>query len=171
MKLQFKKFKGLYRLLRFELPLAAGICVVMGQLFALSAFAPPFTIAAGFLSVFLISSSILVMNDFFDVETDRINSPDRPIPSNLISANEALVFSLCLASGGFLISYFLGTTALIICCFLFVTGYLYNRFFKKSGILGNLIVSFSVGMTFIYGGATVGFPFHKIVVFFAIIAH
>ena len=31
------------------------------------------------------------------------------------------------------------------------------------------MVSFSVGMTFIYGGATVGLPFHKIVLFFALI--
>jgi geranylgeranylglycerol-phosphate geranylgeranyltransferase len=49
-------------------------------------------------------------------------------------------------------------------------GFLYNRYFKKSGLPGNLMVSFSVGMTFIYGGATVGLPFNKIVLFFFIIA-
>ena len=32
------------------------------------------------------------------------------------------------------------------------------------------MVSFSVGMTFIFGGLSVGLPFNKIVVFFAIIA-
>ena len=32
------------------------------------------------------------------------------------------------------------------------------------------MVSFSVGMTFIYGGATVGLPFHKVVLFFGLIA-
>ena len=30
-----EKLKGLFRLMRFELPFAAGVCVVMGQLFAL----------------------------------------------------------------------------------------------------------------------------------------
>jgi geranylgeranylglycerol-phosphate geranylgeranyltransferase len=32
------------------------------------------------------------------------------------------------------------------------------------------MVSFSVGMTFIYGGSSVGLPFHKMVLFFGLIA-
>ena len=91
-----KKLKGFLRLIRFELPFAAGVCVVMGQLFALGEFAPVAITAAGFLSVFLISASILVSNDYFDIETDKINAPDRPIPSNLVSLTEALSFSIIL---------------------------------------------------------------------------
>ena len=77
------KVKGLLKLIRFELPFAAGVCVVMGQIFARGEFASPYLTITGFLSVFLISASILVLNDYFDVETDRINSPDRPIPLDL----------------------------------------------------------------------------------------
>ena len=165
-----KKFKGLFRLLRFELPFSAGICVVMGQLFALGKFSSVFVTIAGFLSVFLISSSILVLNDYFDVETDKINAPKRPIPSMLVSASEALVFSLLLLIIGLFLSYSINLTVLLISIVLTMVGFLYNSYFKRSGFLGNLMVSFSVGMTFIYGGATVGLPFNKIVVFFAIIA-
>ncbi|MGA8263642.1 MAG: hypothetical protein WB779_04290, partial [Ignavibacteriaceae bacterium] len=57
--LAMKKLKGLARLLRFELPFSAGVCVVMGQLFALGKFASVFVTASGFFSVFLISASIL----------------------------------------------------------------------------------------------------------------
>jgi geranylgeranylglycerol-phosphate geranylgeranyltransferase len=165
-----KKFKGLFRLLRFELPFSAGICVVMGQLFALGEFSSVFVTIAGFLSVFLISSSILVLNDYFDVETDKINAPERPIPSMLVSASEALVFSLLLLIIGLFLSYSINLTVLLISIVLTMVGFLYNSYFKRSGFLGNLMVSFSVGMTFIYGGATVGLPVNKIVVFFAIIA-
>lgn len=53
---------------------------------------------------------------------------------------------------------------------LFIIGYLYNRFFKKSGLAGNLIVSFSVGMTFVYGAISVGMPFNKMAWYFGVIA-
>ena len=164
------KLKGLLKLLRFELPFSAGVCVVMGQLLALEEFASMSVIVFGFMSVFLISASILVMNDYFDVETDKINAPHRPIPSNLVTPNEALYFSLLLLFTGILLSYLINVTVLLISIVLAAIGFLYNRYFKKSGLPGNLMVSFSVGMTFIFGGASVGLSFHKMVLFFGLIA-
>jgi geranylgeranylglycerol-phosphate geranylgeranyltransferase len=165
-----RKIKGLIKLLRFELPFSAGVCVVMGQMLALGEFASiPITVF-GFASLFLISASILVMNDYFDVETDKINAPYRPIPSGLVSPAEALLFSLLLLFAGLFISYLINITVIVISIVLAVIGFLYNRYFKKSGLSGNLMVSFSVGMTFIYGGASIGLPFNKIVLFFGLIA-
>lgn len=165
-----KKINGLIKLIRFELPFSAGVCVVMGQLLALGYFAPISVTVFGFLSVFLISASILVMNDYFDVETDKINAPHRPIPSNLVTPNEALFFSFILLLIGIAFSYFISIATFIISIILALIGFLYNRFFKKSGLPGNLMVSFSVGMTFIYGGASVDLFFHKMVLFFGLIA-
>ena len=164
------KLKGLIKLLRFELPFSAGVCVVMGQMLALGKFASIFITLSGFVSVFLISASILVLNDYFDVETDRINAPHRPIPSNLVRPNEALFFSIFLLFTGLLLSYLINTTVLIISIVLSIIGFLYNRSYKKSGLPGNLMVSFSVGMTFIYGSASVGMPFNKIALYFGVIA-
>ena len=164
------KIKGLLKLLRFELPFSAGVCVVMGQLLALGEFASIHVTVFGFISVFLISASILVMNDYFDVETDKLNAPHRPIPSNLVTPNEALYFSLFLLFAGIILSYLISIIVFFISIVLAVIGFLYNRYFKKSGLPGNLMVSFSVGMTFIYGGASVGLPFHKMVLFFGLIA-
>jgi geranylgeranylglycerol-phosphate geranylgeranyltransferase len=164
------KIKGLLKLLRFELPFSAGVCVVMGQMLALGEFAEVHLILYGFLSVFLISASILVMNDYFDVETDRINAPHRPIPSNLVSPNEALYFSLLLLFTGILLGYLISIAVFLISIALAIVGFLYNRYFKKTGLPGNLMVSFSVGMTFIYGGSSVVLPFHKMVLFFGLIA-
>ncbi len=100
-KYKMNKLKGLIKLIRFELPFSAGVCVVMGQLLALGKFASIFLTITGFLSVFLVSASILVLNDYFDVETDKINAPHRPIPSNLVTTNEALLFSILLMLSGF----------------------------------------------------------------------
>ncbi len=164
------KVKGLFSLIRFELPFSAGVCVVMGQLLALGEFATVFITVSGFLSVFLISASILVLNDYFDIETDKINAPHRPIPSNLVSPSEALILSIMLLLIGLILSYLINITALLCSILLTVIGFLYNRKFKKSGLPGNLLVSFSVGMTFIYGGVSVGLPFNKMVLFFGVIA-
>jgi len=165
-----KKIIGLFRLLRFELPFSAGVCVVMGQLLALGKFASiPETVFA-FLSVFFVSSSILVLNDYFDVETDKINAPERPIPSNIVTRLEALLLSISLVLLGLILSYLLNVTAMLCVIVISIIGFLYNRKFKKSGLPGNLMVSLSVGMTFIYGGVSVGLPFNEIVWFFGVIA-
>lgn len=165
-----KKLKGLFRLIRFELPLAAAICVMLGQLFALGKFAPLYLTLSAALSVFLISASILVSNDYFDVETDKINAPHRPIPSKAVTSNEAVVLAVFLLMSGLILSYTISIEALLFSIGLTVIGLLYNRKFKRHGLTGNLMVSFSVGMTFIFGGLSVGLPFNKIVLFFALIA-
>jgi len=165
-----KKIKGLFSLIRFELPLAAGICVVLGQLFALGYFASLFLILTAALSVFFMSASILVSNDCFDIETDKINAPHRPIPSGLVSPSEALALAVFLFLAGLILSFTISIPALFFSIGLAIIGLLYNRKFKKVGLLGNLMVSFSVGMTFILGGLSVGLPFNKIVLFFAVIA-
>jgi geranylgeranylglycerol-phosphate geranylgeranyltransferase len=164
------KIRGLIKLLRFELPFSAGVCVVMGQLLARGEFASiPVTIFS-FTSVFLISASILVLNDYFDVETDKINAPSRPIPSGLVTSSQALYFSLFLLFAGLFLSFIINVVVLAISIVLGIIGFLYNRYFKKSGLPGNLMVSFSVGMTFVYGGASVGLPLNKMVLFFGLIA-
>ena len=58
-----RKFKGIIKLLRVELPFSAGICVVMGQMLALGELASIYITLFGFVSVFSISASILVLND------------------------------------------------------------------------------------------------------------
>lgn len=164
------KIKVLLKLIRFELPFSAGICVVMGQLLALGKFASILETLFGFLSIFSISASILVLNDYFDVETVKINAPERSIPSNLVTLSEALFLSIMLLSIGLVLSYLISVTALLCSIALLIIGFLYNQKYKKSGLLGNIMVSFSVGMTFIYGGVSVGLPFNKIVLFFGVIA-
>jgi len=165
-----RKLKGFWRLLRFELPFSAGMCVVMGQLLALGNFSSIYLTSFGFLSIFLISASILVLNDYFDVETDRINAPERALPSGLVSTGEALALSISLLATGFVFSYLIGFVTLIIAVVLSIIGLFYNRKFKKSGLAGNLMVSFSVGMTFAYGAMSVGLPFNKAALFYGLIA-
>ena len=36
----------------------------------------------------------MIFNDYFDLEVDRINAPQRPLPAGLLSQNEAIAFGL-----------------------------------------------------------------------------
>ena len=149
---------GFLRLFRFELPFAAGVCVVLGQFLALDSIPPLQEIVLGFLSVFFISATALILNDYFDLEIDRINAPHRPLPSGMVSKRDVLVLSFVVAFLGLMAAALLSLTALITILVVWIVGVLYNWRFKRSGLAGNLMVSFSVGMTFVFGGISVGQP-------------
>lgn len=164
------KILALWRLFRFELPLTAGVCVILGQLLALGGFPSVRQALFGFLAVFLISAAALILNDYFDLESDKINAPHRPLPAGLVTPRQVIVLFCAVTTLGFAASFLLGLTTLLVAVLVWGVGFLYNWRFKKAGLWGNLMVSFSVGMTFLFGGISVGQPFEKMVWFFALLA-
>jgi geranylgeranylglycerol-phosphate geranylgeranyltransferase len=162
------KFTGLYRLFRIELSFTAGICVLLGELLALSGLPSLAQALFGFLGIFCISSTALILNDYFDIETDRINAQHRPLPSGLVTQSEALGLSIVVALLGFFFGFIISVEVFLLALFVWAIGLLYNWRFKKVGLIGNLFVGFSVGMTFIFGGLVVGNPFEAVVWYLAI---
>jgi len=165
-----RKFTPYLTLFRFELPFAAGVCVVLGQVLALGTLPPVNKLLFGFGAVFFISASALILNDLFDIESDRINAPERPLPSGRVTPAGVIIQFGLVSILGFVLSYLISIPVLIIAAVLWMVAFLYNWKFKKAGIIGNLMVSFSVGMTFIFGGVSVGVPFDVLVWLFAVMA-
>ncbi len=163
-----RKWRGLFRLFRFELPFTAGVCVILRELLALGRLPAVTEIALGFLSVFFISSTALILNDYFDLETDRINAPERPLPSGLITERDVIFLSVAVTILGFITAFFISVEVFLVIVFVWAVGFLYNWRFKRTGFMGNLMVAFSVGMTFILGGIAVNKPFENLVWFFAV---
>ncbi len=98
-----------------------------------------------------------VLNDYFDVQIDRINKPDRPIPSGKIKRKSALLFSIILMVIGTVISFFISLQALLIASSAVILLLTYNaNLKKKAGIVGNITVSFTAALSVIYGGIAVG---------------
>jgi len=162
------KLHGLFGLFRFELSFSAGACVVLAEVLALGELPPLRLGLSGFLSVFSIAAAVLVLNDMFDIETDRINAPSRPLPAGLVTKPEALLLSVAAALSGCASALVIGFNAFIAACTMLLTGVLYNWKLKKYGLAGNLIVGFSVGMCFVYGGIAVDNPFEPVVLFLAV---
>jgi geranylgeranylglycerol-phosphate geranylgeranyltransferase len=163
------RLHGLWQLFRFELPFTAGVCVVLGSLLALGQFPTLTEIALGFFGVFFISAAALILNDYFDIESDRVNAPHRPLPAGLVTERDLILLAAAVTLLGFLTGYLVGPTALLVVIVVWLVGFLYNWRFKRSGLPGNLMVSFSVGMTFIYGGIVVGRPWETVVWFFGVL--
>ena len=161
------KIQGVFSLLRFELPFTAGVCVIFGELLALGRLPSLSEMVLGFLSVFCVSSAALILNDYFDVESDRINAPQRPLPAGLVTGREVVLLSVVVTLLGFVTAFMISMAVFIVVVPVWVAGFLYNWRFKTSGFIGNLIVCVSVGMTFILGGIAVNRPFEKLVWFFA----
>ena len=165
-----RKIKGIVQLFRPELPFSAGVCVVLGEVVALGGFPSARETILGFVCGFFISGSALVSNDYFDLEVDKVNSPDRPLPSGAVSPAETILLAAVAMIIGLAASFAISIPALILSIVFGLVGVLYNWRFKQEGLLGNLMVASSVAITFILGGLAVGRPFSAIVLFFSLTA-
>lgn len=153
-----------------ELPIAAGICVVAGELLALGHMPEVDVALLGFLTGFFISGFAMISNDYFDLEVDRINRPERPLPSGRVTTSELVVLTCAFTLCGFVTALLLSPLLLSVAVISWVIAILYNWKYKESGLPGNLMVSYSVAGTFIFGGFAAGEPFNGVVWVFGALA-
>ncbi|MTK63852.1 MAG: prenyltransferase [Methanobacterium sp.] len=144
------------QLIRPELPIAGGICVIAGQIIVLQSFPNLGVGLLGFLTGFLISSAAMITNDYFDLDVDKINHPQRPLPSGRVSLSEIKVLTSIFSILGFLTAALLGQLTLVLSVFLWTVAIMYNWKYKETGLLGNVMVAVSVTGFFIFGGLSVG---------------
>jgi len=162
------KIIGLIRLFRPELPFAAGVTVLVGEMVALGGLPSVRQALLGFTCAFLLSASALILNDVFDLEVDRVNAPERAIASGTVTVGEAVGLSVPVTLGGLAAAWAIGPSALVFGVFIWVIGFLYNWKFKRSGLPGNLMVAASVGSCFILGGMAVGELSNPMLLFMAL---
>ncbi|NTU78392.1 MAG: UbiA family prenyltransferase [Chloroflexales bacterium] len=165
-----QKARGVLQIFRPELPAAAGVCVLLGEVLALGAAPPLPTLGLGFACGFLLSGSALITNDYFDLEVDRINAPQRPLPAGILTPSEVMALGLVAALLGLAAAAAFSPLALGLSLIIWLLGFLYNWRLKAAGLWGNLVVATSVGITFVLGGMAVGRPWSPTVWIFALIA-
>ncbi|MHC1782255.1 MAG: UbiA family prenyltransferase [Anaerolineaceae bacterium] len=162
-----RKIFGMVSIFRPELPAAAAICVLAGQILAAGRLPSLSVGLLGFLCGFALSSAALILNDYFDYEVDLINHPNRPLPSGAVTRREVIGLTVVTTMVGLGAALALGLDALLIGIVFWVIGVLYNWRYKQTGLAGNLMVAASVGVTFVLGGVTMGEPWNPIVWTFA----
>ena len=111
----------------------------------------------GLFTYFFIAGSGNIINDYYDIEIDKINRPDRPIPRGSITLKQAMLLWIVTAIIGIVISIFhgflfnVGFLNIIFVLFMVFIGWLYAAWGKKSGFIGNIIVSVSFSIGLVYG--------------------
>lgn len=163
------KLRACAELVRMDLALGAGFFLVAGEILAVGGMPQKDLVLFGFLTLFFISGSANISNDYFDRDVDRINLPGRPLPSGRISGTELWVLFFLFTAAGLAGAAFLGPPVLAVVTVLWGISLLYNMKLKEYGFFGNLIVASCLGMMFITGGITAG-TINGVVLAFALLA-
>ena len=154
------KFKDSIEILRPINGLMGGLTVIIGILNTRIGILPLtliFNIIFGVLTYFFISGSSMIINDYYDVEIDKINRPERPIPRGSISLKQAKILWIVTLLIGIILSiihsllFNIGFLVPIIVVFMAFIGWFYAAWGKKSGFIGNIIVGISFSIGLIYG--------------------
>lgn len=112
---------------------------------------PSFIIST--VNTILIMSSSMVINDIFDIENDRINSPHRPLVTGVISVKEAVVFFIGLLSlTEFLNMRFLSPHLQNIVHLSIINILLYTPIYKKIPFIKNVFCAFMVAFSLFFSG-------------------
>lgn len=95
------------------------------------------------------------MNDYFDREVDKINHPERVIPSGKLTEKHVWNFSFALFFLGAILTIFINFYCILIYLIAGILMYSYEKNLKNIGFIGNITISFLVALTFLYGGFVV----------------
>ena len=99
-----------------------------------------------------------IINDIFDIEIDKINRPTRPLPSGILTINEAyILFLICFVISGILVVS-IGQIVVIIVLLSHLLLFLYSKYLKRIPLVGNITVAFLTGLVFVFGGVVVENP-------------
>lgn len=115
------------------------------------------------LSTLLIAAGGNVLNDICDIDIDRINRPDRPLPAERITISQARVFAMILDGVGLLLSYLIGWFAVGVALIVIVLLSGYNIYWKRQPLIGNVVVAVCGALCFIYGGLAVNAPLPAVI--------
>jgi geranylgeranylglycerol-phosphate geranylgeranyltransferase len=133
-----------------------GLAVIIGEAIAIAPKLPGIqAVVFGFLAASLMMAGTMVANDVYDIEVDRVNSPQRPLPSGLVKSRDAIVLAVVLSAAAIGFSTFLGLWTFLTALLALALMVYYNTRGKKTGLIGNAVVSFNVALPFFYGGLAV----------------
>src|SRR5205807_435669 len=132
-----------------------GLGVVIGEAIGLGKLPGIREAVFGFLTASLMMAGTMVANDVYDAEIDKVNSPQRPIPSGTVRTRDAVALAVALSVAAIGFSALLGLWTFLTALLALALMVYYNTRGKKTGLIGNAVVSFNVALPFFYGGLAV----------------
>jgi len=114
-------------------------------------------VLAGLVAGF-IGGAANAINDYFDIAIDRVNRPDRPLPRNAVKPGLAIILWIVLSFVGISLNLFLNSSAFWIAVAAVAVLFAYSARFKRTVLIGNLVVAVMTGTAFLYGAAVAESP-------------
>ncbi len=137
-----------------------GLAVVASALIEVGSDFNLFPVFLGFAVAFLFGIAGNAINDYFDYENDKINHPERPLPSGKLKLRQALYFSIIFFAISLLLSIYLsfisGFEVLFIVVIALASQIAYEMRFKHEKMIGNIIIGTQTALAFVFGGVIVG---------------
>ena len=137
--------------------------VIVASIICLPKGYPEFNVLLAAISAAFTASAGNVINDIFDIEIDKINRPQRQLPSEKISIKKAYIIYVLFILISLILSLIISARVFIIVLFSNLLLFLYSKYLKKMPLVGNTTVAFLTGLVFILGGVVVGNPSAAIV--------
>jgi len=147
---------GLFAITRPLNAVTAGLAAIVAYLIATGTVLPEALLL--FCVVTLVTAAGNVINDYFDVEIDRVNRPGRPIPSGQVSLPAARAYAVTLFLAGILVSLFTSGLCTLIAVFNSLLLLIYAARLKRTPLFGNITVAYLAASMFLFGGAPGGLP-------------
>lgn len=146
--------KDYLQLVRFPGIFTAFSNVLVGYFFSLYVNPESFSLPYLLVTSGMLFSAGMIFNDFFDINIDKKERPDRPLPSGKISKQNALFLGIVLIVIANIFAFFVGYYALIISILMTSIILLYNyklKFYSFFGIFSlsgirfsNILLGFSI---------------------------
>ncbi len=93
----------------------------------------------------------VVFNDVFDNELDKIERPERPIPSGIISLKGGVIFGLCLLLFGIIMASITSPIAGIVALAIALMALFYDKYGKHLSVVGPLSMGICRGLNLFLG--------------------
>ena len=146
--------KGLYKLSRPLTTLSGALAVLLGGYVAGTGQWGKVWLAV--ISTVLISAAANSWNDYRDIEIDKVNQPERPLPAGLITPEAAWIFSLIVAGLSLVLAALISWPAFLMAFLSNILLYIYSWKLKSTVLLGNLTVATISALSAVYGGIAAG---------------
>jgi len=144
---------GLVELTRPGNSLLAGALTFVGAFVAGGAGEAPVAVGAAVAATVAATAAGMAINDYFDRDVDRINNPERAIPRGAVSPRGALALAVALFLAAVALAVTLPPIAIAIAAFNLAALIAYTELFKGLPGVGNAVVAYLGGSTFLFGAA------------------
>ena len=107
--------------------------------------------------LFCFMSGANILNDYIDIDADRINKPDRVLARGLVNSNVIVSIIIFIFSIGSYAATYLPELAKNIALFMALPSILlYEIIFKRIPLVGNIVISLLVGVVFVFSSYSLG---------------